>query len=36
MHAVRNVGTVPARYAVLMIGGDTKSRPRIGAEIADF
>jgi mannose-6-phosphate isomerase-like protein (cupin superfamily) len=24
MHAVRNVGTVPARYTVLMIGGDTK------------
>ena len=24
MHAVRNVGTVPAKYAVLMIGGDAK------------
>jgi mannose-6-phosphate isomerase-like protein (cupin superfamily) len=24
MHAVRNVGTVPARYMVMMIGGDTK------------
>lgn len=24
MHAVRNVGKVPARYTVLMIGGDTK------------
>ena len=24
MHAVRNVGSVPARYTVIMIGGDTK------------
>jgi quercetin dioxygenase-like cupin family protein len=24
MHAVRNVGAVPAKYAVLMIGGDAK------------
>ena len=24
LHTVRNVGTVPAKYAVLQIGGDTK------------
>ncbi len=24
MHTVKNVGTVPAKYMVLQIGGDTK------------